>query len=264
MKAYPILILSLFFSWTGYSQSISKAKLIWSDEFEKSGLPDPTKWDYDVGDHGWGNNELQYYSKENPTNARVENGVLILEAHADSSHPKGYTSARLVTRGKASWQYGYIEIKAKLPEGTGTWPAIWMLAEENRHGGWPKNGEIDIMEHVGYDPGIVHGTVHTESFNHILGTHLGEQKRVTSFNEEFHSYAIDWTKERIDFYIDGNLYFTFENTGGDYKEWPFDQPFHLIMNIAVGGGWGGQKGVDPSIWPQRMEVDYVRVYDKKP
>jgi beta-glucanase (GH16 family) len=264
MKVYPVLILSLLFSWSGYSQSNSKAKLIWSDEFEKSGLPDPTKWVYDVGDHGWGNNELQYYSKEDLNNARIENGILIIEAHADSSHPKGYTSARLLTRGKASWQYGYFEIKAKLPKGIGTWPAIWMLPEENRHGGWPKNGEIDIMEHVGYDPGIVHGTVHTEAFNHILGTHKGEQKAVPSFNDEFHIYAIDWVKERIDFYIDGKKYFTFENTGGDYKEWPFDQPFHLIMNIAVGGGWGGQKGVDPSIWPQRMEVDYVRVYNQKP
>lgn len=262
MKAYFLLLPLFFISCVSMSQT--KAKLIWSDEFKKEGLPDPKKWDYDVGDHGWGNEELEYYSKSDPKNARIEKGVLIIEAHADPNHPKGYTSARLVTRGKASWQYGYIEVKAKLPEGRGTWPAIWMLAEENRYGGWPKNGEIDIMEHVGYDPGRVHGTVHTEAFNHTIGTQKGGQKDVPSFHEDFHTYAIDWTEKGIDFYIDGQRYFTFENTGGDYREWPFDQPFHLILNIAVGGGWGGQKGVDPDIWPQRMEVDYVRVYDKKP
>lgn len=264
MKLKLALFVGLLTSCTAFSQSQSTAKLIWSDEFDQEGLPDPSKWDYDVGDHGWGNDELEYYSKADLRNSRIENGVLIIEAHADASHPKGYTSARLVTRGKAAWQFGYIEVKAKLPQGVGTWPAIWMLAEENRHGGWPKNGEIDIMEHVGYDPGKVHGTVHTAAFNHTLGTQKGAQLMVPTFHEEFHTYAIDWTAEKIDFYIDGQKYFTFANTGGDYREWPFDQPFHLLLNIAVGGGWGGQKGVDTSIWPQRMEVDYVRVFDKKP
>ncbi len=264
MKIYSILILGLTLSFSCFAQKQPKAKLIWSEEFKKDGLPNPDSWSYDVGDHGWGNNELQYYSIEDAKNARVEKGILIIEAHADATRPKGYTSARLVTKGKAAWQYGYIEVKAKLPEGVGTWPAIWMLPEENRHGGWPKNGEIDIMEHVGFDPGKVHGTVHTEAFNHGIGTQKGAQLMVPDFNNAFHIYAIDWTAEKIDFYIDGQKYFTFENTGKDYKEWPFDQPFHLILNIAVGGNWGGQKGVDPGIWPQRMEVDYVRVYDKKP
>ncbi|WP_026952796.1 glycoside hydrolase family 16 protein [Algoriphagus mannitolivorans] len=264
MKILFLITSFLFISFFTFAQRPQKAKLIWADEFKKDGLPDSTKWNYDVGDHGWGNEELQYYSKKDPQNARVENGTLIIEAHADSTHPKGYTSARLVTRGKAAWQFGYIEVRAKLPEGVGSWPAIWMLAEENRHGGWPRNGEIDIMEHVGYDPGVVHGTVHTEAFNHIQGTQKGAQTSVPTFKEEFHTYAIDWTEEKIDFYRDGEKYFTFENTGGDYQEWPFDQPFHLILNIAVGGGWGGQKGVDPTVWPQKMVVDYVRVYDKMP
>ncbi|GAA0880290.1 hypothetical protein GCM10009119_32600 [Algoriphagus jejuensis] len=246
------------------SQPNPAAKLIWSDEFENSGLPDPAKWDYDIGDHGWGNNELQYYSKADMKNARVENGRLIVEAIADPAHPKGYTSARLVSKGKGFWQYGYIEVKAKLPQGIGTWPAIWMLPEQNTYGGWPKSGEIDIMEHVGFDPGKVHGTVHTEAFNHSIGTQKGAQKMVPDFSAEFHTYAIDWTAEKIDFFIDGQVYFTFENTGGDYKEWPFDQPFHLILNIAVGGNWGGAQGVDPNIWPQKMEVEYVRVYDRQP
>ncbi len=260
-----LLLFSTFLIISGIqAQNLAPAKLVWADEFSTDGLPDPNKWDYDIGDHGWGNNELQYYSKADLKNARIENGILTIEAKADPAHPKGYSSARLVTRGKATWQYGFFEIKAKLPEGVGTWPAIWMLAEENRHGGWPKNGEIDIMEHVGYDPGKVHGTVHTEAFNHSIGTQKGGFKMVENFQSEFHIYAIDWTEDKIDFYIDGEKYFSFANTGGDYKEWPFNQPFHMILNIAVGGNWGGQKGVDENIWPQKMEVDYVRVYDSKP
>lgn len=263
MKNTLLLFVGFVLSFASIAQKESKAKLIWADEFKKDGLPNPKNWDYDTGDHGWGNNELQYYSKANLQNARIEQDVLVIEAHADSSQAKGYTSARLVTKGKSAWQYGYIEVKAKLPLGVGTWPAIWMLADENRYGGWPKNGEIDLMEHVGFDPGIVHGTVHTEAFNHGIGTQKGGQLLVDDV-QQFHIYAIDWSKEKIDFFIDGHRYFTFENTGKDYKEWPFDQPFHLLLNIAVGGNWGGQKGVDPDIWPQRMEVDYVRVYDKKP
>ena len=120
------------------------------------------------------------------------------------------------------------------------------------------------MEHVGYDPGKVHGTVHTEAFNHKIGTQKGGTEQVSDFNTQFHIYAIDWNEEKIDFLIDGNTYFTFENTRNNYKEWPFDQPFHLILNIAVGGGWGGLQGVATNIWPQRMEIDYVRIYDKRP
>lgn len=256
----PVLLFST--NTEGYAQ---KSRLIWADEFNKKGLPDPERWTYDVGDHGWGNNELQFYTEKNPTNARISKGKLIIEAHKDNKYPKGYSSARLLTRGKAAWTYGYIEVKAKLPKGVGTWPAIWMLPEENKYGGWPKNGEIDIMEHVGFDQGVVHGTVHTSAFNHIKTTQKGNQKKAETCSEKFHIYAIDWTAEKIDFFIDGEKYFTFENTGsGKFEEWPFDQPFHLILNIAVGGGWGGQKGVDESIWPQKLEIDYVRVYDRKP
>ena len=264
MKKILIVLIAHLLGSSCIAQDSAKAKLIWSDEFETSGLPNPANWDYDVGDHGWGNNELQYYSKADLRNARIENGVLIIEAVTDPSHPKGYSSAKLVTRGNSSWQYGYIEVRAKLPQGRGTWPAIWMLPRESRYGGWPKDGEIDIMEHVGYDPGKVHGTVHTEAFNHTIGTQKGGQTIVPNFSADFHTYAIDWRAERIDFFIDGLKYFSFENTGGDYKEWPFDQPFYLILNVAVGGNWGGAQGVDANIWPQRMEVDYVRVYDQKP
>ncbi|WP_100628037.1 glycoside hydrolase family 16 protein [Algoriphagus formosus] len=260
-QSFLSLLLVFFFTNT---ESLQAQKLLWSDEFEIPGLPDATKWTYDVGDHGWGNNELQFYTEKDLKNARVEDGYLIIEARSDAGFPKGYSSARLLTRGKATWKYGYIEVRAKLPKGVGTWPAIWMLAEENRHGGWPKNGEIDIMEHVGYDPGVVHGTVHTEAFNHVKGTQKGNQIQVPDFDSEFHVYAINWTEEKIDFLVDGVQYFTFENTGGSYQEWPFDQPFHLILNIAVGGNWGGREGVDPDIWPQQLVVDYVRVYDEMP
>jgi beta-glucanase (GH16 family) len=261
---YRLLILILSFSpMILFAQQNTPAKQIWADEFDVAGTPDSSKWSFNIGDHGWGNNELQDYTDE-LKNARVENGILIIEARADADKPKGYTSARLVTKGKSAWTYGYVEIKAKLPEGVGTWPAIWMLSETNPYGGWPKSGEIDIMEHVGYDPSVVHGTVHTEAFNHSIGTDVGEVKSIPNFNTEFHTYAIDWSSEKIDFFIDDELYFTFENSEKNTSEWPFDHPFHLILNIAVGGNWGGQKGVDPSIWPQRMEIDYVRVYDKKP
>lgn len=263
MKHYLLLILFSISALNTFAQKNTAAKQIWADEFELDGSPDSTKWSFNIGDHGWGNNELQYYTDE-LKNARVENGKLIIEAHADASRPKGYTSARLVTKSKAAWTYGYFEIKAKLPEGIGTWPAIWMLTETNPYGGWPKSGEIDIMEHVGFNPSVVHGTVHTEAFNHSIGTDVGEVKSIPDFNTEFHTYAIDWSAEKIDFFIDDELYFTFLNSGKGSAEWPFDHPFHLILNIAVGGNWGGQKGVDASIWPQRMEIDYVRIYDKKP
>ncbi|UJP65144.1 glycoside hydrolase family 16 protein [Mongoliitalea daihaiensis] len=261
-----ILIMALLFGNGLFGCGSTESKyLVWSDEFEQDGLPNPSKWSYDVGDNGWGNNELQFYTEKNPKNARVEDGVLIIEVHKDSTYEKGYTSARLLTRGKASWTYGYIEVRARMPRGLGSWPAIWMLPEEKVYGNWPKSGEIDIMEHVGYEQGVVHGTVHTESFNHMRGTQKGMQVELPTCSDEFHVYAIDWTEDKIDFFIDGEKYHTFQNTqNGESDEWPFDQSFHLIFNVAVGGNWGGSKGVDPTVWPQRMEIDYVRVYSQNP
>ncbi len=243
-----------------------KPKLVWSDEFNYNGLPDASRWSYHVGDGcpgncGWGNNELQFYTKEDSANARVRDGKLIIEAHKKSVAGKTFTSARIISKADGNWKYGYIEIKAKLPTGRGTWPAIWMLPETFKYGGWPASGEIDVMEHVGYDPGVVHGTVHTEAFNHSKGTQVGKQKMVTHFDSNFHTYAVNWTKDKIEFYIDGRQYHVFENQNKGFEEWPFDHPFYLIMNIAVGGGWGGKQGVDESIWPQQMQIDYVRVYE---
>lgn len=240
-------------------------KPIWFDEFDYSGSPDSTKWNYDLGDGcpnvcGWGNNEAQYYTQD-LKNVRVENGNLIIESHQDSLGGKAYTSTRMVSKHKGDWLYGRIEVRAKLPRGKGTWPAIWMLSTDWKYGGWPESGEIDIMEHVGYDPGVIHGTIHTEAYNHVKGTQKEGKITVADCMDEFHVYAIDWTKDQVDFFIDEKLYHTVNrDPKDDFKGWPFDQPFHLIMNIAVGGNWGGKEGIDPSIWPQRMEVDYVRVY----
>jgi beta-glucanase (GH16 family) len=234
-------------------------KLIWRDEFNYNGLPNSDKWSYDVGAGKWGNNELQYYTEKRPENARVENGKLIIEARRDYYGGRDYSSARLVTKNKGDWKYGRIEVRAKLPSGRGTWPAIWMLPTDWVYGGWPDSGEIDIMEHVGYDPSKIHGTVHTEAYNHMKGTQKGSSVNGETWESSFHTYAIEWYQDRIDFFIDGNRYYSFSNQGGSAK-WPFDQRFHLILNIAVGGDWGGADGVAPNIWPQKMEVDYVRVY----
>lgn len=240
-------------------------KLIWSDEFEKTGSPDSSKWTYDVGDGcpdncGWGNNELQYYTSD-ARNVRIEEGNLIIEAHMDSLGGKAFTSAKVVSRSKGDWTYGRFEVRAKLPKGRGTWPAIWMLPTDWKYGGWPASGEIDIMEHVGYDPGIIHGTIHTEAYNHMKGTQKEGKINTADAERAFHVYAVDWRENRMDFYVDDQLYHSVEREAGDdYKGWPFDQRFYLIMNVAVGGNWGGAEGIDESIWPQRMEIDYVRVY----
>lgn len=236
-------------------------QLIWSDEFDETGLPDTTKWNYDVGGHGFGNNELQFYLANRAENARLENGNLIIEARKETYQNRSYTSAKLWTKGKVEWKGGRIEVRAKLPKGRGTWPAIWMLSAKEPMQ-WPRDGEIDIMEHVGFDEGVVHGTIHTEAYNHVKKTQKGKSTPVPDAAQKFHVYAIEWDTERIAFFVDDLNYYTVTKaeTGSFYEQWPFDQPFFLILNVAIGGGWGGQKGVDDSIFPTRMEVDYVRVY----
>lgn len=240
-------------------------RLVWSDEFDYTGLPDTAKWGYDLGDGcpdncSWGNNELQYYTAHRRENARVENGRLIVEARREKTANREYSSARLVSRHKGDWTYGRVVVRAKLPAGRGVWPAIWMLPTDWVYGGWPQSGEIDIMEHVGYMPDSVFGTVHTERFNHVAGTQVGRSVASTSLSTDFHEYSVEWDAEKIDFFFDGQRYLTFRNRHEGFAAWPFDQKFHLILNIAVGGNWGGQKGIDPAIWPQQMTVDYVRVY----
>ncbi len=235
------------------------SKLLWAEEFDYTGAPSPENWSYDTGDHGWGNNELQNYTN-NPENAFVKEGVLTIKAIKTDEK---WTSARLVSKNKRDFKYGRIEVSAKLPVGIGTWPAIWMLSTDWAYGGWPESGEIDIMEHVGYDPGVIHGTVHTKAYNHKIGTQVGDTIYVPDFYEQFHVYAIEWDSAKIDFFVDDYKYFTFENDlKGDFANWPFDKAFHLILNIAIGGDWGGLRGIDPAMNEAIMRVDYVRVYER--
>lgn len=232
---------------------------IWADEFNNNGAPDASKWGYDLGGSGWGNNELQNYTNA-LSNAKIENGNLVITAIKESSGGKEYSSARLVTRNKGDFLYGRFEIRAKLPSGRGTWPAIWMLPTDWAYGDWPKSGEIDIMEHVGYDLNKVHVTVHTQAYNHSIGTQKGTNMIVPTATTEFHKYRVDWTPYAVRGYIDDQLMFTFVNEGKGSAAWPFDKRFHLLLNVAVGGNWGGAQGVDNTIFPKSMEVDYVRVY----
>lgn len=237
-------------------------ELVWADEFDYDGKPDDTKWDYDTGASGWGNAELQYYTAGD--NVNVSNGVMTIEARKEEYKGAEYTSTRLVSRGKGDWLYGKIEVSAKMPEGVGTWPAIWMLSTDWEYGGWPASGEIDIMEHVGYDQDVVHASIHTQSYYHSINTQKTATKRVDGVSEGFHTYTLEWLPDKIIMSVDGEVYFTFEPTkyksSPTYAEWPFDKRMHLLINIAVGGYWGGSRGVDEDIWPQTMEVDYVRVY----
>lgn len=267
----PLLLLLLIITaqFATYSQETAQRskewQLVWADEFNYTGLPDPTKWKYDTGGHGWGNKELQFYTRRRKENARVENGSLVIEARRDNWKGHEFTSARLVSKGQGDWTYGRFEARAKLPSGKGAWPAIWMLPTNWKYGGWPNSGEIDIMEQVGYEPQVVHASVHTKKYHHSINTQKTANTTLPGATTEFNVFAVEWTPEEIRGYVNDKHYFTFKNErltdpGADFRNWPFDQPFHLLLNIAVGGTWGGARGVDRNIWPQRMEIDYVRVY----
>ncbi|MBU1384937.1 MAG: glycoside hydrolase family 16 protein [Alphaproteobacteria bacterium] len=238
--------------------------LVWADEFAVDGLPDPALWTYDTHANrtGWYNNELQYYAADRLENARIADGRLIIEARRerlDSAADHGgqdYASARLLSR--EGWTYGVFQARAKLPCGRGTWPAIWMLPVDLET--WPGDGEIDIMEHVGHRPGVVHGTVHTGRYNHVAGTQRGAEVAVPDACDAFHVYEVRWTPEAVDFVLDGRPYYRFPNERTDRAAWPFDRPFRLILNVAVGGDWGGAEGVDAAAFPQRLEIDWIRVW----
>jgi beta-glucanase (GH16 family) len=231
----------------------------WADEFDYSGLPVSTKWDYDLGGSGWGNNEKQFYTNS-PSNVNVADGKLTITAKKESLNGMAYTSTRLVTRNKLDALYGRFEINAKLPTGKGTWPAIWMLPTDRAYGDWPKSGEIDIMEHVGYDQNNVHFTTHTEAYYFKINTQKTSTKMISDASTAFHKYRVDWTPYAVRGYYDDTLVFTFANEGTGYKVWPFDKRFHLLLNLAIGGDWGGAQGIDDNIFPQKLEVDYVRYY----
>ncbi|MFM2360840.1 MAG: hypothetical protein RLY16_2833 [Bacteroidota bacterium] len=264
LRLYAI-VLFLIINMAAFAQEGFK-KLVWADEFNSNGLPDSSKWDYDRGrgcpqNCGWGNHELQYYTWNRLENARVADGILTIEARKEKYEGADYTSARMVTRNKGDWKYGRVEVRAKLTDGKkGLWPAIWMLPTKWVYGGWPKSGEIDIMENVGYMPDSLFGTVHTDAFNGMLGTQKSKSIAIKDLATAFHVYAIEWTETKISFFIDDIKYNEFENNKTGFAAWPFDQDFHLILNVAVGGDWGGKMGVDEGAFPQKLEVDYVRVY----
>jgi beta-glucanase (GH16 family) len=242
-------------------------KLVWSDEFEEGTQPDETKWSYNVGNWGWGNFEPQYYTNADPDNARIADGNLIIEAiKNDQGHD--WTSARLTTQGKVAFKYGRIEFRAKVPTGRGTWAAGWLLGDSYVDElSWPYCGEIDVLECVGYEiddstgNGINHATCHTPAYYFKIGNQISAQKEVEAMHTEFHTYAMEWYPDRIEAYLDGEHYYTYDKTANEL-EWPFNQPQAIIINLAVGGGWGGAKGIDERWDRHQYILDYVRVYEK--
>ncbi len=271
MRTNPLLVAILMMVTT--AAQATEWKLTWSDEFDYTGLPDKTKWDYEEGFIR--NYESQYYMRERLENTRVENGMLVIEGRKEtvknSFYKPGsskeredreqaqYTSASLITLGKASWRYGRIEVRAKLPQGKGVWPAIWMLGTNFKEISWPLCGEIDIMEFVGHDPNHVHGTVHYD----VDGQHTfkGNKIETQAPYNDFHIYVIEWFEDRIDFYFDETKYNTFLiDEAGNCEGNRFRKPFYLLINLALGGTWGGE--IDDSIFPQKYLIDYVRVYEE--
>lgn len=234
-----------------------KYQLVWSDEFNKDGMPDTASWTYDIGhgSEGWGNNELQYYTR-NFENVRIKDGILMIEARKKDGK---WSSARLKTQGLKNWKYGKFVFSARLPEGKGTWPALWMLGENIASVGWPACGEMDIMEHVGKNPGVVQCALHTKASHG--NTQNKQSRQVPTFSSEFHTYEAVWSERKIEFFIDDTHYFTYEPRERDNDHWPYHTPFFIIMNVAIGGNFGG--AVDPALNNARMEVDYVRVYQRK-
>tara|TARA_R110001583_G_scaffold50403_3_gene157341 strand:+ start:6853 stop:8202 length:1350 start_codon:yes stop_codon:yes gene_type:complete len=233
--------------------------LVWSDEFDGTEI-NTDYWTFETGAGGWGNNELQNYTSGD--NAEITDGKLVITARKENGNmvAGSYTSTRMISKGKKEFTYGRMEIRAKLPSGTGIWPAIWMLGGNISSEGWPACGEIDIMEYVGYQPDVVHATVHTPSGYGANGN--GSSKSLETAEEEFHIYGLIWDEMEMIFYIDSpeNVTHTYAPSNKTASNWPFDLSQFFILNVAVGGNWGGAQGVDNTIFPQSMAVDYVRVY----
>jgi beta-glucanase (GH16 family) len=231
--------------------------LVWHDEFDGSAI-NTDHWTHEVGGHGWGNGENQYYT-DSPDNAFIEDGRLVIQALERNYLGKPFTSARLTTQGKVTQQYGRIEARIQIPTGKGIWPAFWMLGENFATVGWPRSGEIDIMENIGSEPWVVHGTLHGPGYSG--GSGVGASYRLPDrrpFHTDFHVYAVEWEPEEIRWYVDDALYNTItpDKLPGD---WVYDQPFFIILNVAVGGRWPGYPD-QTTEFPQRMLVDYVRIY----
>lgn len=246
--------------------------VLWSDEFNGTRL-DTSKWQYDTSRNkeGWYNKELQYYAANRLENLRVGEGNLTIELRKDSNEirklpdwgKQKYSSAKIMTKGKAAFQYGFFEARAKLPCTRGSWPAFWMMPTANVE--WPAGGEIDILEHIGAQPGVVHANLHTGKYNHTKQNGRGAQKPLPTSCSDFHRYQLAWTENEILIGVDDRAYMRVTNNEpGDRGAWPFDKPFYLILNLAMGGDWAGSKGIDDESLPQKFEVDYVRVWEMPP
>jgi beta-glucanase (GH16 family) len=233
-------------------------RLVWHDEFDTPGPPDPARWDYEDGYVR--NHERQLYTRRSE-NVRVEGGHLVIEARREPRGEHAYTSASVHTKHKGEWLYGRIEVRARIPVARGLWPAIWTLGAAHGAERWPDCGELDLMENVGFEPELVHVSVHTAAYNHVKKTHKTTITRVSDL-EGWHAYAAEWTPERVDFFVDDRKVFTFANEGTGRAVWPFDRAQYLLLNVAIGGDWGGQHGIDDAQLPRAMLVDYVRVYQR--
>lgn len=248
-----ITLLVLLFNLT-YAQKDNR-KLIWEENFNGKAL-DTTVWNFELGNGcpnicGWGNNESQIYTKNNH---KVENGMLTITASYDGTQ---YTSTRITTKDKKEFQYGKMEVRAKLPQGKGLWPAFWMLGSNISQVGWPKSGEIDILEYIGKEPGQVFTSLHTQdSHGNTINT---KKTKIEGIEEGFHLYAIDWNKDQIAFYVDNHLVYTFKPEVKNENTWPYNQPFYFLINMAIGGNFGGPD-IDNSVFPQEFSIDYIKVY----
>lgn len=232
--------------------------LVWHDEFDGKSI-DNNNWTYDLGGGGWGNGEMEFYTSR-PENARIENGNLVIEARFEKYEGSYYTSARLKTQGLQSFQYGWIEARLKVPAGAGLWPAFWMLGSNFNGSNWPDCGELDIMEYIGREPDLIMGTMHGPGYSGVLGLTKWNRQ---DFNiaDDFHTYAVEWNKDEISWFFDGVRYSTYTRSDIGDKEWVFDQPFFIILNLAVGGQLPGV--VSPTTaFPAQLLVDYVRVYQR--
>lgn len=268
-----IICISLVFSTTGCTQAVATPvptatpipplegwSLVWHDEFDAEEI-DRQNWTFDIGGHGWGNGEMQYYT-DRSENARLENGLLVIEAVQEKYSGSYYTSARLKSQGLQEFQYGRLEARLKVPEGKGFWPAFWMLGSNFLQVGWPECGEIDIMEYVGKEPDLIMGTLHGPGYSGALGF-SGWNRQTYNIADDFHTFGIEWDEDQITWFYDGEAYHTMKREDVGTRPWVFDQPFFFILNLAVGGTLGGM--VSPTtVFPAQYLVDYVRVYEKQP
>ncbi len=248
----------LFAAWIMNMQQVAAQcpNLVWSDEFDGQAVNE-ANWSFQTGGSGWGNNELQYYR---PENATVEDGVLKITAREENYRGKNYTSTRMRSMGKADFTHGRFEARIKMTIGQGIWPAFWMMPTDSVYGGWPKSGEIDIMENIGHEPSQVHGTLHYGDPTHQFSGNSFKLFGGQRFTDDFHIFAIEKDPNEIRWYVDGVLFNTLTPDEIQPEFWPFEERFHFILNLAVGGNWPGNPD-ETTLFPQVLEVDYVRVYD---